>query len=239
LSDRFGRKGLIVAGMWVQAAGLFVTATTHWFGWWLFASVLLGLGTAMVYPTLIAAVSDASHPSWRARSLSVYRFWRDLGYAIGALSAGIIADFFGADAPHDDEFVALHPTRGGDGRGRYLGIVRGVHPGDFGGAPMHEARNCRTFWNLPAGAATLRRARGRHSIDWPCHCLSWHWAGRYCRGRLAFYRAWTSPYREFIAKSTTMVSIIKMRRQNSLLNCGSIQQLIGVLQLFDSEHVFS
>jgi MFS family permease len=87
---------LIVAGMWAQAAGLFVTAATHWFGWWLVASVLLGLGTAMVYPTLIAAVSDASHPSWRARSLSVYRFWRDLGYAIGALSAGIIADFFGA-----------------------------------------------------------------------------------------------------------------------------------------------
>jgi MFS family permease len=96
LSDRFGRKGLIVAGMWVQAAGLFMTAATQWFGWWLFASVLLGLGTAMVYPTLIAAVSDASHPSWRARSLSVYRFWRDLGYAIGALSAGIIADLFGA-----------------------------------------------------------------------------------------------------------------------------------------------
>src|SRR5262249_50693886 len=61
----------------------------------LLASVLLGLGTAMVYPSLIAAVSDASHPSWRARSLSVYRFWRDLGYAIGALSAGILADLFG------------------------------------------------------------------------------------------------------------------------------------------------
>jgi MFS family permease len=58
--------------------------------------VLLGLGTAMVYPTLIAAVSDASHPSWRARSLSVYRFWRDLGYAVGALAAGIMADIFGA-----------------------------------------------------------------------------------------------------------------------------------------------
>ena len=65
------------------------------FGWWLVASLLLGLGTAMVYPSLIAAVSDASHPTWRARSLSVYRFWRDLGYAIGALSAGIIADLFG------------------------------------------------------------------------------------------------------------------------------------------------
>jgi MFS family permease len=92
LSDRWGRKGLIVGGMWVQAAGIFVTVSTRSFGWWLLGSVLLGLGTAMVYPTLIAAVSDVSHPSWRARSLSVYRFWRDLGYAVGALSAGIIAD---------------------------------------------------------------------------------------------------------------------------------------------------
>jgi MFS family permease len=98
LSDRWGRKGLIVAGMWVQAAALFLTAFSRDFGWWLVASLLLGLGTAMVYPSLIAAVSDASHPSWRARSLSVYRFWRDLGYAIGALSAGIIADVFGLTA---------------------------------------------------------------------------------------------------------------------------------------------
>jgi MFS family permease len=95
LSDRCGRKGLIVAGMWVQALGLLLTAFSHRFLWWLIASILLGLGTAMVYPTLIAAVSDASHPSWRARSLSVYRFWRDLGYAVGALCAGIIADVFG------------------------------------------------------------------------------------------------------------------------------------------------
>ncbi|UTV59660.1 MFS transporter [Burkholderia arboris] len=95
LSDRWGRKGLIVAGMWVQAAGLVLTALTGQFRWWLVASVLLGLGTAMVYPSLIAAVSDASEPGWRARSLSVYRFWRDLGYAIGALSAGLMADRFG------------------------------------------------------------------------------------------------------------------------------------------------
>jgi len=95
LSDRWGRKGLIVAGMWVQAMGLFLTAATSHFEWWLVGSLLLGLGTAMVYPSLIAAVSDASHPSWRARSLSVYRFWRDLGYAIGALLAGLIADLFG------------------------------------------------------------------------------------------------------------------------------------------------
>lgn len=95
LSDRWGRKGLIVAGMWIQSVGLFLTALTNRFEWWLAGSLLLGLGTAMVYPSLIAAVSDASHPSWRARSLSVYRFWRDLGYAIGALSAGLIADHFG------------------------------------------------------------------------------------------------------------------------------------------------
>jgi MFS family permease len=96
LSDRWGRKGLIVAGMWVQAGALFLVAVTEHFGWWFVASVLLGIGTAMVYPTLIAAVSDASHPSWRARSLSVYRFWRDMGYAIGALCAGIMTDLFGA-----------------------------------------------------------------------------------------------------------------------------------------------
>jgi MFS family permease len=95
LSDRWGRKGLIVAGMWIQSGGLLLTAAMRQFEWWVVGSLLLGLGTAMVYPSLIAAVSDASHPTWRARSLSVYRFWRDLGYAIGALSAGIIADIFG------------------------------------------------------------------------------------------------------------------------------------------------
>jgi MFS family permease len=95
LSDRWGRKGLIVGGMWIQAGALFVTVLGRNFGWWLLGSILLGLGTAMVYPSLIAAVSDASHPSWRARSLSVYRFWRDMGYAVGALSAGVLADLFG------------------------------------------------------------------------------------------------------------------------------------------------
>ena len=96
LSDRWGRKGMIVAGMWVQAAGLVLTAATRHFSWWMAGSMLLGVGTAMVYPSLIASVSDASHPAWRARSLSVYRFWRDLGYAVGALGAGVVADIFGA-----------------------------------------------------------------------------------------------------------------------------------------------
>jgi MFS family permease len=95
LSDRWGRKGLIAAGMWVQAAGLFVIAVLQSFRWWLFGSVLLGIGTAMVYPCLLAAVSDAADPAWRARALSVYRFWRDLGYAVGALTAGLIGALIG------------------------------------------------------------------------------------------------------------------------------------------------
>ena len=95
LSDRWGRKGLIAAGMWVQAVGLFIVAILDGFGSWLLGSVLLGIGTAMVYPCLLAAVSDAADPTWRARALSVYRFWRDLGYAIGALTAGLLAAFIG------------------------------------------------------------------------------------------------------------------------------------------------
>jgi MFS family permease len=85
----------MVGGMWVQAGGIYVTVVGRSFARWVLGSILLGLGTAMAYPALIAAVSDNSHPSWRARSLSVYRFWRDLGYAVGALSAGIIADTLG------------------------------------------------------------------------------------------------------------------------------------------------
>jgi len=95
LIDRWGRKGLIAAGMWVQAGGLFLTAAVSSFEWWLLGSVLLGIGTAMVYPSLLAAVSDAAEPTWRARALSVYRFWRDLGYAIGALTAGLLAAVIG------------------------------------------------------------------------------------------------------------------------------------------------
>jgi MFS family permease len=95
LADVVGRKRLIAAGMIVQAAGIWLTVATHTFSWWLTGSVLLGVGTAMVYPALLAVVSDAAAPTWRARSLGVYRFWRDLGYAIGALLAGVIADLVG------------------------------------------------------------------------------------------------------------------------------------------------
>jgi MFS family permease len=98
LSDRIGRRGLVAWGLWLQAAALVLTAVVASFSWWLLASALLGVGTAMVYPTLIAAISDAAHPIMRARALSVYRFWRDFGYAVGALASGLIADIFGFEA---------------------------------------------------------------------------------------------------------------------------------------------
>jgi MFS family permease len=96
LSDRLGRKGLIVAGMWLQAGAIALLLVTHGFGPWVAAMVLLGLGTALVYPTFLAAVSDVAHPSWRASAVGVYRLWRDSGYAVGAVLAGLLADFFGA-----------------------------------------------------------------------------------------------------------------------------------------------
>ncbi len=98
LSDRFGRKGLIAAGMIVQAGGIWLTVLVPAYAAWLLGAALQGLGTAMVYPTLLAAITDHAHPLWRASSLGVYRFWRDLGYAVGALLSGVIADMVGIAA---------------------------------------------------------------------------------------------------------------------------------------------
>ncbi|HEX5416609.1 MAG TPA: MFS transporter, partial [Chloroflexota bacterium] len=95
LSDRLGRKGMIVAGMWIQAGAIFLLLLTHGFVPWLGAMVLLGLGTALVYPTLLASVSDIARPEYRAAAVGVYRLWRDAGYALGALLAGVIADLLG------------------------------------------------------------------------------------------------------------------------------------------------
>lgn len=97
-SDRIGRKWLIAAGMWVQAAGIVTVLLAGGMATSLAGAVLLGLGTAMVYPTLLAAVGDVAQPSWRASAVGVYRLWRDLGYAAGALFAGLIADRFGMQA---------------------------------------------------------------------------------------------------------------------------------------------
>lgn len=94
LSDRVGRKPLIVGGMLLQAVALAGFAATEGFGQWAAAAVLLGAGTAMVYPTLLAAIGDVAHPSWRARSVGIYRLWRDGGFAVGALVAGGLADAF-------------------------------------------------------------------------------------------------------------------------------------------------
>ncbi len=96
LSDLWGRKWLIVAGMSVQAGGIGCFVIGRGFSLWMGGAVLLGLGTALVYPTLLAAVSDAAHPSWRATAVGVYRLWRDGGYVVGALLAGELADLFGS-----------------------------------------------------------------------------------------------------------------------------------------------
>lgn len=95
LSDRWGRKRLIAGGMLVQSGALAGIALVRGFWPWVGMAVLLGVGTAMVYPTLLAAVGDVAHPRWRASAVGVYRLWRDSGYALGALLAGALADLFG------------------------------------------------------------------------------------------------------------------------------------------------
>jgi MFS family permease len=95
LSDRWGRKWLIATGMWAQAAAIGLIAASSGFTPWALGAVLLGVGTAMVYPALLAAVGDVAHPTWRASSVGVYRLWRDGGFAVGALLAGVVADWLG------------------------------------------------------------------------------------------------------------------------------------------------
>jgi MFS family permease len=95
LSDRIGRKWLITGGMWVQAVGIAAVIVSDGFAGFAIGGVLLGMGTAMVYPTLLAAIGDVAAPAWRASSIGVYRLWRDLGYAVGAVLAGLTADAIG------------------------------------------------------------------------------------------------------------------------------------------------
>jgi MFS family permease len=98
LSDRWGRKPFIAGGMFVQAVAIGLIASVTSFAWWAAGAMLLGVGTAMVYPTLLAAIGDVAHPAWRASAVGVYRLWRDGGFAVGAITAGIIADLVGLDA---------------------------------------------------------------------------------------------------------------------------------------------
>ena len=95
LSDRIGRKGLIAGGLLVQAGSLAVIATGQGFAIWALGAIGLGIGTAMAYPTLLAAIGDVAHPAWRASAVGVYRLWRDAGFVVGALLSGVIADLFG------------------------------------------------------------------------------------------------------------------------------------------------
>jgi rhodanese-related sulfurtransferase len=134
-SDRVGRKWLIAAGMWVQAVGIVVVVLASGFAGFATGAALLGVGTAMVYPTLLAAIGDVAHPSWRASSVGVYRLWRDLGYAIGALLAGVIAD-------------ALRPARGDVGSSRRSPSRRGRR------RAAHDARRC-----VPRPSAPRRRTQ--------------------------------------------------------------------------------
>ena len=98
MSDRIGRKWLIVWGMWVQSAGIATVVLSSTLRGVAMGSAFLGIGTAMVYPTLLAAIGDVAHPSWRASAVGTYRLWRDLGYAVGALLSGLAADLFGLRA---------------------------------------------------------------------------------------------------------------------------------------------
>ena len=149
LSDRTGRKPLIVWGMWIQAAGIGVVTLAHAFTGFVVGAVLLGIGTAMVYPTLLAAIGDVAHPSWRASAVGVYRLWRDLGYAIGALLAGVTADAFGLN-------VAMWVIAGADLwiRGRvgdaYGGNAAGEGRGRRAGRRRVNGRRCTELATTPA-----------------------------------------------------------------------------------------
>jgi len=94
-SDKVGRKVLIYPGMIIQGIGVWVVLFTNFYWGWIVGMALLGIGTALVYPTLLAAISDVANPKWRATSLGVYRFWRDLGFVFGAIGIGFLADLFG------------------------------------------------------------------------------------------------------------------------------------------------
>ena len=97
-SDRVGRKKPIVAGMWLCGAGVALVGLGEGELWWSFAAAVMGFGMALLYPTLSAAVSDIAHPDWRGSAIGIYRFWRDLGYGIGALLLGAVAAAFGGIA---------------------------------------------------------------------------------------------------------------------------------------------
>ena len=138
-SDRIGRKGLIVAGMWVQALGIGIIALGDEFDRFAMGTALLGAGTAMVYPTLLAVIGDVAHASWRASAVGVYRLWRDMGYAVGALLAGLLADALGLRMT-SLVIASLTFTSGCIVAWRMVETGRGFEPSDPS-APPHDERS--------------------------------------------------------------------------------------------------
>ena len=131
LSDRIGRKRPVVAGLWLLAAGVAAAVRVHGYAAWLGTALLMGVGMALLYPNLIAAVADIAHPSWRSSALGTYRYWRDTGYAIGALVLGLVAQARGAVEP------AFWVTAGWLVLSGLWVLVRAqeTHPGHFPKAP--------------------------------------------------------------------------------------------------------
>lgn len=95
LSDRIGRYKPNVWGMWICGAGVAMMMLGSGVAWWVVSAAVSGFGMALLYPNLSAAVADISHPNWRGSAIGIYRFWRDLGYGIGALGLGLVAHFTG------------------------------------------------------------------------------------------------------------------------------------------------
>jgi MFS family permease len=99
LADKYCNKTLLFLGMFIQGVALIAMTWTSTFTWFIILSSLLAIGTAIVYPTFLAAISDYTHPEQRPKSIGIFRLWRDLGYAVGAILTGLIADSFGLVAP--------------------------------------------------------------------------------------------------------------------------------------------
>jgi MFS family permease len=134
LSDHIGRKPLIAGGMLVQGAAIALIPATNGFAAWAGSAALLGAGTAMVYPTLLAAIGDVAHPAWRARSVGIYRLWRDSGFAFGALIAGVVADAVSIEA-------AIYAVAALTALSGVVVIVRmyETHPRDAGHSQLAQA----------------------------------------------------------------------------------------------------
>ncbi len=147
-SDRVGRKWLIAGGMWIQAFGIALVTLAPAFAGFAIGATLLGVGTAMVYPTLLAAIGDVAHPSWRASAVGVYRLWRDSGYAVGALLAGLTADALGLTAAMWlvagltalSGLTAAVRMRETLPRARGSAAAPGLDPGRHDALPPHHAR---------------------------------------------------------------------------------------------------